>query len=69
MPDGTAGCGLSLVRDSEPGSIHASPLSACVSFPVPVQTQETALDTHRRAASAAAQARGLREHIKAGWGS
>jgi len=64
------GCGLSLVRDSgELGSIQASTFSAYSSFPFPIQMQETALDKHRRAASAAAQVRGLRQHIKAGWES
>lgn len=63
------GCGLSLVGDSgELGSIHASPPSACA-CPFPPQMQETALDKHRRAAGAAARARGPGEHIKASRGS
>lgn len=35
----------------------------------PFPTREPALDNHCRAASAAAQVRGRREHIKASWGS
>lgn len=64
----TVGCGLSLGRDlGEQGSIRASPCSAAASLP----DLEPALGNHCGAASAAAQARGPREHIKAtgavGW--